>query len=264
MTRKYYEQGADEIIFLNITSFRICPLVDLPMLGILRQTSEKVFVPLTIGGRIHETLDVDGIKVFALEVVKLYFSSGADKLSIGSDAVAVAEAYFHNDRKVSGASATEIISAAYGNQAVVVSVDPRRVYVKSPGDTTHHTIKTKQLGPPGEDRCWYQCTTKGGREGRDLDVQQLALAVEALGPGEILLNCIDKDGSNSGFDLELINDVKKAVKILVIVSSGAGVPSHFEDVFRYNTTDATLGAGMVRTLDPRRGNQLMHLPVPSR
>ena len=245
MARKYYEQGADEIIFLNITSFRNCPLVDLPMLEILRQTSEKVFVPLTIGGGIRDTLDADGTKVSALEVAKLYFNSGADKVSIGSDAVAVAEAYFHNDRKVSGASAIEIISAAYGKQAVVVSVDPRRVYVKSPADTTHHTIKTQQLGPSGEDHCWYQCTTKGGREGRNLDVQQLALAVEALGAGEILLNCIDKDGSNSGFDLELIDDVKKIVKIPVIASSGAGVPSHFEDVFRYTTTDAALGAGMV-------------------
>ena len=245
MARKYYEQGADEIIFLNITSFRNCPLVDLPMLKILRQTSQKVFVPLTIGDGIRDTLDADGTKVSALEVAKLYFNSGADKVSIGSDAVAVAEAYIHNDRKVSGASAIEIISAAYGNQAVVVSVDPRRVYVKSPADTTHHTIETQQLGPSGEDHCWYQCTTKGGREGRNLDVQQLALVVEALGAGEILLNCIDKDGSNSGFDLELIDDVKKIVKIPVIASSGAGVPSHFEDVFRYTTTDAALGAGMV-------------------
>ena len=159
----------------------------------------------------------DGTKVFALEVAKLYFNSGADEVSIGSD-VAVAEAYFHNDRKVSGPSATEIISAAYGNQAVVVSVDPRPVYVKSPGDTTHHTIKTKQLGSSEEGHCWNQCTTKGGREGRDLDVQQLALAFEALGAGEILFNCIDKDWINSGFELELIDDVKKAVKIPVIAS----------------------------------------------
>ena len=93
--------------------------------------------------------------------------------------------------------------------------------------------------------CWYQCTIKGGREGRDVDVRQLVTSVEAMGAGEILLNCIDKDGSNSGFDLELIEDVKMAVKIPVIASSGAGVPFHFEEVFAKTTTDAALGAGMV-------------------
>jgi glutamine amidotransferase/cyclase len=73
-------------------------------------------------------------------------------------------------------------------------------------------------------------------------------AVEVMGAGEILLNCIDKDGSNSGFDLELINLVKAATTIPVIASSGAGVPKHFEEVFEQTTTDAALGAGMVRIL----------------
>ena len=245
MARKYYEQGADEITFLNITSFRSCPLADLPMLEILRQTSENVFVPLTIGGGIRDTIDPDGTNVPALEVASLYFKSGADKVSIGSDAVTVAEEYYRNNHKISGTSAIETISAAYGNQAVVVSVDPKRVYVKSPKETMHHTIKTRHLGPLAEEYCWYQCTIKGGREGRDLDVRQLVTAVEVLGAGEILLNCIDKDGSNSGFDLELIDDVKKAIKIPVIASSGAGVPGHFAEVFRHTSTDAALGAGMV-------------------
>lgn len=245
MARKYYEQGSDEITFLNITSFRSCPLADLPMLEILRQTSRNVFVPLTIGGGIRDTVDTDGTKVSALEVANLYFNSGADKVSIGSDAVTVAEAYYKNERILTGTTAIETISGAYGVQAVVVSVDPKRVYVKSPLETTHHTIKTRFLGPSGEEYCWYQCTTKGGREGRDIDVRQLVQAAEALGAGEILLNCIDRDGSNSGFDLELINDVKKAIKIPVIASSGAGQPAHFREVFSQTKTDAALGAGMV-------------------
>jgi glutamine amidotransferase/cyclase len=73
---------------------------------------------------------------------------------------------------------------------------------------------------------------------------ELVTAVEAMGAGEILLNCIDKDGTNSGFDLELINQVKGAVKIPVIASSGAGNPGHFEEVFAKTRTDAALGAGM--------------------
>lgn len=250
MARRYYEQGADEITFLNITSFRNCPLADLPMLEILRQTSENVFVPLTIGGGIRDTTDVDGTIVSAVEIAAMYFQSGADKISIGSDAVLAAEQYYGDHQKLSGKTAIERIAAAYGNQAVVVSVDPKRVYVNSPTDTTHHSIKTRFPSIVGEEYCWYQCTIKGGREGRDLDVRQLVMAVEAMGAGEILLNCIDRDGTNNGFDLELINDVKAATKIPVIASSGAGHPAHFEEVFEQTRTDAALGAGMVSLCEP--------------
>ncbi|KAB8230552.1 Histidine biosynthesis bifunctional protein hisB [Aspergillus alliaceus] len=244
MAKKYYEQGADEVTFLNITSFRNCPLADTPMLEILKRASETVFVPLTIGGGIKDTIDPDGTYISALDVATTYFKSGADKVSIGSDAVIAAEQYYEAGEKLSGKTAIETISSAYGNQAVVVSVDPRRVYVNSPEDTNHHTIKTQYQNAEGQRFCWYQCTIKGGREARDLDVRQLAKAVEAMGAGELLLNCIDKDGSNSGFDLELINDVKAAIKIPVIASSGAGNPEHFAEVFESTTTDAALGAGM--------------------
>jgi glutamine amidotransferase/cyclase len=244
MARKYYEQGADEITFLNITSFRDCPLKDLPMLEILRRTSETVFVPLTIGGGIRDTTDTDGTKVSALDIATMYFKSGADKVSIGSDAVTAAEEYYAAGKKLSGKTAIEQISKAYGNQAVVVSVDPKRVYVKDASETKHRTLNTVFPGPNGETLCWYACTIKGGRETRDMDVEELTQAVEAMGAGEILLNCIDKDGTNSGFDLELINQVKAAIKIPVISSSGAGVPGHFEEVFLKTTTDAALGAGM--------------------
>jgi len=245
MAKKYYEQGADEVTFLNITSFRNCPVADTPMLEILRRTSETVFVPLTIGGGIRDTVDTDGTKISALDIATMYFKSGADKVSIGSDAVTAAEEYYARGSKLAGTTAIETISSAYGNQAVVISVDPKRVYVTSPDATPHHTIKTATPGPNGEQYCWYQCTIKGGREGRDFDVRQLVTAVEAMGAGEILLNCIDKDGSNSGFDTELINDVKDAIKLPVIASSGAGHPGHFEDVFAQTRTDAALGAGMV-------------------
>ncbi|KAF2743845.1 imidazole glycerol phosphate synthase HisHF [Sporormia fimetaria CBS 119925] len=244
MAKKYYEQGADEVTFLNITSFRNCPVADTPMLEILRRTSETVFVPLTIGGGIRDTVDTDGTKISALDIAKMYFKSGADKVSIGSDAVLAAEEYYKRGKILDGTTAIETISSAYGNQAVVVSVDPKRVYVSSPEATSHHTVETKSPGPNGEKYCWYQCTIKGGREGRDFDVIQLVQAVEAMGAGEILLNCIDKDGTNSGFDHELINDVKAAIKIPVIASSGAGNPGHFGEVFEQTSADAALGAGM--------------------
>jgi len=243
--QEYYNQGADEVTFLNITSFRDTPLKDLPMLEVLRQASATVFVPLTIGGGIRDTLDPEtGRTVPALEVATLYFQSGADKVSIGSDACDAAEAYWASNRTLTGETAIETISEAYGAQAVVVSVDPKRVYVDSPETTTHNTIHTAFPGPKGEKYCWYTCTAKGGRETRDLDVVQLVTAVEAMGAGEILLNCIDKDGTNSGFDLELIRAVKGAVRIPVIASSGAGNADHFAEVFNQTTVDAALGAGM--------------------
>ncbi len=243
LAQRYYEEGADEIAFLNITGFRDYPLQDQPMLEVLEKTSENVFVPLTIGGGIREFTDANGKASTSLDVASAYFRSGADKVSIGSDAVYAVEAYLATGDKT-GKSSIEQISGVYGAQAVVISVDPRRMYVNSPEETGHVTIKTAYPGPKGEEHCWYQCTVKGGREGRDIDVVQLVQNCEKLGAGEILLNCIDRDGTNSGFDLELINLVKQSVGIPIIASSGAGRASHFVDVFLETSTDAALAAGI--------------------
>jgi glutamine amidotransferase/cyclase len=243
LARRYYREGADEITFLNITGFRDFPLEDMPMLEVLRQTSENVFVPLTIGGGIRNYTDKDGREYTALEVAAEYFRSGADKISIGSDAVLIAERYLETGVKT-GRSAIEEISRVYGSQAVVISIDPRRVYVKSPGGLAQRVIETAIPGPDGERHCWYQCTIKGGREGRDLDAVTLARVCEELGAGEILLNCIDRDGTNSGFDIELIDAVKQAVSIPVIASSGAGCVEHFHQVFSETDAEAALAAGI--------------------
>jgi len=200
-------------------------------------------VPLTIGGGIREFTDSSGVFHSALDVASEYFRSGADKISIGSDAVYAAEK-FHREGKGDGSSAIEQISHVYGAQAVVISVDPRRVYVAAPEQTDHHVIETDTPGSNGERYCWYQCTVKGGREGRDFDVIQLVTACEKLGAGEVLLNCIDKDGTNSGFDHELINHVKKAVTIPVIASIGAGSAAHFREVFTATDAEAALAAGI--------------------
>jgi len=245
---RYYREGADEITFLNITGFRDFPLEDMPMLEVLRQTSKHVFVPLTIGGGIRDYTDKDGQRYSALTVAAEYFRSGADKVSIGSDAVMIVEAYLHSG-KATGQSAIETISRVYGSQAVVISIDPRRVYVDSPKSVPHHVIETTIPGPSGERYCWYQCTIKGGREGRNLDAVTLAKHCEALGAGEILLNCIDRDGTNAGFDIELINSVKQSVTIPVIASSGAGCEAHFLEVFTQTGAESALAAGIFHRQD---------------
>jgi glutamine amidotransferase/cyclase len=243
LARRYFEEGADEITFLNITGFRDFPMKDQPMLEVLRKTSENVFVPLTIGGGIREYTDSEGRYYSALDVASEYFRSGADKISIGSDAVYIVEEFLKSG-EMTGTSSIEQISRVYGNQAVVISIDPRRVYVQSPLDTKHNTIKTKFSGPRGEQYCWYQCTVKGGREGRDVDALQLAQVCEKLGAGEILLNCIDKDGTNSGFDIELVKHISENVSIPVIASSGAGKVEHFSEVFEKTDVEAALAAGI--------------------
>ncbi len=243
LARRYYHQGADEITFLNITGFRDFPLKDTPMLEVLRRTSRNVFVPLTIGGGIRDYTDSQGRNWSALEVAAAYFRSGADKVSIGSEAVQVAESYLagtHNP----GTSAIEQIASVYGNQAVVISIDPRRVYVDGPDATPHKAIETRRPDPSGRRWCWYQCTVKGGREGRPMDAMTLARVCQELGAGEILLNCIDRDGTSQGFDLELINAVKEAVSIPVIASSGAGCAEHFYQVFSQTGAEAALAAGI--------------------
>ncbi len=243
MARKYYKEGADEITFLNITGFRNFPLLSMPMIEVLKETSLYVFVPLTIGGGITSYTDKDGREYSALDVASIYFRSGADKVSIGSDAVIITEQFIHYGLR--GKTSIEEISKVYGNQAVVISIDPKRQYVVSPYSVHHHVIPTQIPGPNGEKYCWFQCTIKGGREPRNIDAITLARVCEELGAGEILLNSIDRDGTNLGFDIELIRAVSENVRIPVIASSGAGGPHHFLEVFTNTQAEAALAAGIL-------------------
>lgn len=168
---------------------------------------------------------------------------------MGSDAVHAAEEYVASGGIKSGKTSIEMISHVYGAQAVVISIDPKRVYVasKEQVDPKHVVVELdnyNQLGPNGEKFCWYQCTVKGGREARDICAVTVCKACEALGAGEIMLNCIDMDGQGNGYDITLMNAVSNAVTIPVIASSGAGTPQHFIDVFKRTNVQAALAAGM--------------------
>ncbi|KAG8803701.1 Histidine biosynthesis bifunctional protein hisB [Serendipita sp. 398] len=261
LASKYYIAGADELCLLNITSFRSSPLLDQPMLAVVRAAANEVFVPLTIGGGIKDTVDPDGTEHSALEVAGAYFRAGADKVSIGSEAVWNVEELLRVDSVENGANGTngsskapqrkktgiEYIANAYGSQAVVVSIDPRRVYVDP--STYDGPYKSELIhGKPGGEEegkaWWYQCTVSGGRESRPLSVVQLAKGVERLGAGELLINSIDRDGTGKGFDHDLINLIKGSVRIPVVASSGAGSANHFVDVFRETEAEAALAAGI--------------------
>ena len=244
LAARYFQAGADELCLLNITSFRHSPLQDQPMLAVVRAAAECVFVPLTIGGGIKDTIDPDGTKRSALEVAGAYFRAGADKVSIGSEAVFSVER-LRQSGNPDGTSAIETIANAYGRQAVVVSIDPRRIYVDpSAYDGPYKSELVYGKGSETGKAWWYQCTVSGGREQRDLSVVQLAQGVETLGAGEILINSIDRDGTGLGFDLDLVNLIKKNIKIPVVASSGAGKAQHFVDVFNGTDVEAALAAGI--------------------
>jgi glutamine amidotransferase/cyclase len=245
LAARYAEAGADELCLLNITSFRQSPLRDQPMLAVVRAAAETVSVPLTIGGGIKDSVDPDGTRRPALEVAAAYFRAGADKVSIGSEAVHAVERLNAQGGERDGTSAIETIAAAYGRQAVVVSIDPKRAYVDAATYDGPHTIIRGAPGSSEEGKAWwYQCTVSGGREARPLSVVQLAQGVERLGAGELLVNSIDRDGTGLGFDADLLSMIRKAVRIPVVASSGAGSAQHFVDVFKQTDVESALAAGI--------------------
>lgn len=229
MARLYDEEGADELVFLDITRTAHGRS---PLVSIIERVSDQVFMPLTIGGGIR-----------TLEDAHRYFDAGADKVSLGSLAVELVLCTLRAEA-ASAPNPIEEISRLYGSQACVVSIDPVRRYVSSPQETSHPTVATAWPGPKGEGHCWFQCSVKGGREFLDVDAVTLARVVEQMGAGEILLNSIDRDGTRSGFDVELVRAVAQTVSIPVIASSGAGKPEHFLEVLTQGGADAALAASL--------------------
>ena len=154
---------------------------------IVSRTAEEVFIPLTVGGGVSSVEDVDRL------------------LRAGADKVAVNTAAIHRPELVAE------IADRFGNQVLVLSVDARRV---STGSTNRC--------PSG-----FEVTTHGGRKSAGLDAIEWAARATELGAGEILLNAMDADGTQDGFDLELIRAVRREVTIPVIASGGAGATEHF-------------------------------------
>ena len=242
LSRKYYEAQVDELCFLSIKSYNTNPL-DTPLMKLLRKVSKEIFVPLTIGGGISDKLvDRNGEEVLikAVEIASAYFKAGADKVSIGSDAVKSVLKYLEKGISECGISD---ISKAYGNQAVVVSIDPKRHFIKETEITKIENLGFTVLTFTDKRPCYYAATIHGGRSVSPLCAIQLAKYSQILGAGELLVNCIDEDGKGNGFDLVLLKAIRSAVSIPIIASSGAGKQSHFVDAFGIDC-DAALAAGI--------------------
>jgi cyclase len=198
IARRYNEQGADELTFLDITATSDERDLILP---IIESVARQVFIPLTVGGGVRQVADVQRL-----------LDAGADKVSINSAAVArpelVAEAAGH-----------------HGSQCIVVAIDARRV------------------SAPGEAPRW-EVFTHGGRRSAGLDAVQWARRMADLGAGELLLTSMDRDGTKSGFDLELTRAVSDAVPVPVIASGGVGTLQHLADGVTLGHASAVLAASI--------------------
>ncbi len=203
----YDSEGADELVFLDITASaqRRDTMVD-----VVARTADQVFIPLTVGGGVRSVDDVD-----------LLLRAGADKVSLNTAAVARPELL------------TEV-AGRFGAQCVVVSVDARRAALPGGDDP---------LKPPREPGSGFEVTTHGGRRGTGLDAVAWARRATQLGAGEILLNSMDADGTQGGFDLELIAAVRAVVDVPVIASGGAGRVADFVPAIAAGA-DAVLAASV--------------------
>ena len=250
----YDEQGADEVVFLDITASHEGR--DL-ILEVARRTAESVFIPLTIGGGVRSVEDIAGL-----------LRAGADKVAINTAAVARPELI-------------EEAASEFGIQAIVVAIDARRdlrtygrsdAGLKIPRRRDLRTdgrsdagLKIPRRALPGGG---WEVLVEGGRKETGLDAVVWATRAAEFGAGEILLTSMDRDGTTDGYDLELTRAVTDAVDVPVIASGGAGKPEHLADAVdpAKGGAQAALAAsvfhfGTFSVLDAKRALADRGLPV---
>ena len=208
LAKRYCEEGADELVFLDITA-------SLEKRKILREVVKAVAaeatIPFTVGGGIRGASDAT-----------LVLSSGADKVSV-------------NTAAVENPSMIQELAQIFGQKCVVVAIDAKRWYESK---TDKLVVET------GDGPCWFEAYTIGGRNPTGLDAVKWAMQVAELGAGELLVTSMDRDGTEEGYDLELTRAISERVNIPVIASGGAGKPEHFLEVFTVGKADAALAASV--------------------
>ena len=205
---RYNEQGADELTFLDITA--TSDGRDL-ILHIIEAVASQVFIPLTVGGGVRTVDDV-----------RRLLNAGADKTSFNSAALA-------NPQVIRDAS------AKYGSQCIVVAIDAKR---RKPEDELRLGSDGRPVGPG------WDVYSHGGRKNVGLDAVAWAAQMAEHGAGEILLTSMDRDGTKSGFDLQLTRAVSEAVSVPVIASGGVGNLDHLADGVQQGGADAVLAASI--------------------
>jgi cyclase len=202
LAERYAREGADEIVFLDITA---APQGRGTLLEIVERTARRAFVPLTVGGGVRSVIEMRDV-----------LRAGADKVSLNTAAVA-------------DPSLISRCAARFGRQAVVVAIDARRRSADGPDD------------PP--EPAW-EVVVRGGREPTGLDAVAWAERAVDLGAGELLVTSIDRDGTQAGFDTDLLRAITSAVGVPVIASGGAAGPDDFVSAVVDGGADAVLAASI--------------------
>jgi cyclase len=198
LARRYDEQGADELVFLDITASSDDRAT---MVEVVRRTADEVFIPLTVGGGVR-----------TLDDARSLLRAGADKVGVNSAAVA-------------RPSLISEIAETFGAQCVVVAIDARRSGSDAMGSPT------------------FEVYTHGGRRPTGIDAVAWATEAEERGAGELLVTSMDRDGTEQGYDVELIAAVTQATTVPFVASGGVGTLDHLVQGARAGA-DAVLAASI--------------------
>jgi cyclase len=208
LAKRYYDEGADELVFLDITA---SPEKREILKEVVESVAQKINMPFTVGGGLRNVSDA-----------RLVLCSGADKVSV-------------NTAVVEKPSVITELAQTFGQQCVVVAIDAKRRYENRKGADI---VKTR------EGECWFEVYTYGGRRPTGFDAIRWAKQAAELGAGELLVTSMDRDGTENGYDLELTRNISERVSIPVIASGGAGRPEHFLEAFTLGRADAALAASV--------------------
>jgi len=213
MAKWYNEQGADELVFLDITASAEGRET---MRHVVERTADEVFIPLTVGGGISSVDDV-----------KRTLRAGADKTAINTAAVKNPELL-------------EETSAVFGSQCTVCAIDAKR---RKPGEGRDRLDVDPVVVETEDGPRWYEVVIYGGREPVGRDALRWGREAADRGAGELLVTSMERDGTKIGYDLPLMNWIGENVQVPLIASGGAGKPGHLLEAFEKGA-DAALAASI--------------------
>jgi cyclase len=209
LAQRYNEQGADEVVFLDITASqqKRGTIVEL-----IKRAADELFLPLTVGGGIR-----------SLDDIQQLLRAGADKVSINTSAV-------HDPALITRSA------HSFGTQCIVVAIDVRRNLSYNPDAIPVQLSNGKT--------CWYEVVIYGGSKPTGIDAIAWAKEAEERGAGEILLTSMETDGTKNGFDIPITAAISDATGIPIIASGGVGTLEHFYEGFTAGKADACLAASI--------------------
>jgi imidazole glycerol-phosphate synthase subunit HisF len=205
LAARYDAQGADELVFLDITASSDDRATTVDM---VYRVAEQVFIPFTVGGGIRTAEDA-----------RRMLRAGADKVSVNTAAVQRRELI-------------DEIASEFGAQCVVCAIDAKRV--------SGAASSAPDPGIPSG----FEVYLHGGRTPTGIDAVAWAVEAAQRGAGEILLTSMDRDGTRIGFDLELTAAISSAVNVSVIASGGVGTLDHLSEGILAGGADAVLAASI--------------------